>query len=109
MREAGESKYDFSSTSLLKTRPTNNRSQSGKKRSSDPPRKVSDELSLSVTTEVKSIGYVNSVDWNGGMERWIGLLEWSTGLDYWNATPTNAQFGPTSMATNLIIRLAEDQ
>ena len=53
MREAGESKYDFSSTSLLKIRPTNNRSQSGKKRSSDPPRKVSDELSLSVTTEVK--------------------------------------------------------
>ena len=26
-------------------------------------------------------GYVNSVDWNGGMERWIRLLEWSTGLD----------------------------
>ena len=37
-------------------------------------------------------GYVNSVDWNGGMERWSGLLEWSTGLDYWSATPTNAQF-----------------
>ena len=47
-------------------------------------------------------GNMNSVDWNGGMERWSGLLEWSTGLDYWSATPTNAQFGPTSMATNLI-------
>ena len=47
-------------------------------------------------------GYVNSVDWNGGMERWIGLLEWSTGLDYWSATPTNAQFG---LATNLIFKL----
>ena len=23
------------------------------------------------------------------MERWSGLLEWSTGLDYWSATPTN--------------------
>ena len=43
-------------------------------------------------------------DWNGGMESgWSGLLEWSTGLDYWSATPTNAQFGPTSMATNLIL------
>ena len=31
-------------------------------------------------------GYVNSVNWNGGME-WC-LLEWSTGLDYWSATPT---------------------
>ena len=47
-------------------------------------------------------GYVNSVDWNGGMERWIGLLEWSTGLDYWSATPTNAQ---SSMATNLIFKV----
>ena len=26
---------------------------------------------------------------NGGMERWNGLLEWSTGLDYWSAMPTN--------------------
>ena len=51
-------------------------------------------------------GYVNSVDWNGGVERWIGLLEWSTGLDYWSATPTNAQFGSSSMATlNLIFKL----
>ena len=50
-------------------------------------------------------GYMNSVYWNGGMERWSGLLEWSTGLDYWSATPTNAQFGPTSMATNLIDEL----
>ena len=48
------------------------------------------------------VGNMNSVDWNGGMERWSELLEWSTGLDYWSATPTNAQFGPTSMATNLI-------
>ena len=38
------------------------------------------------------------------MEWWSGLLEWSTGLDYWSATPTNAQFGPTSMATNLIFK-----
>ena len=44
------------------------------------------------------------MDWNGGMERWSGLLEWSTGLDYWSATPTYAQFGPTSMATNLIFK-----
>ena len=28
------------------------------------------------------MGYVNSVDWNNGMEQWSGLLEWSTGLDY---------------------------
>ena len=40
----------------------------------------------------------------GGMERWSGLLEWSTGLGYWSAMPTNAQFGPTSMATNLIFK-----
>ena len=52
VREFGESKYDFSSASLLKTRPTKNRSQSGKKRSSDPLCKLSDEFSLSVTTEV---------------------------------------------------------
>ena len=51
-------------------------------------------------------GNMNSVDWNGGMERWSGLLEWSTGLDYWSATPTNAPFGPTAMhmATNLIFQ-----
>ena len=34
------------------------------------------------------VGYLNSVDWNDGMERWSGLLEWSTGLDYWSATLT---------------------
>ena len=28
-------------------------------------------------------GYMNLVDWNGGMEWWSGLLEWSNGLDYW--------------------------
>ena len=32
-------------------------------------------------------------------------MEWSTELDYWNAMPTNAQFGPTSMATNLIFKM----
>ena len=32
--------------------------------------------------------HMNSVDWNDGMEQWIGLLEWSTGLDHWSATPT---------------------
>ena len=32
-------------------------------------------------------GNMNSVDWNDGMERWSGLLEWSTGLDYRSATP----------------------
>ena len=34
------------------------------------------------------VGNVNLVDWNvnDGMERWSGLLEWSTGLDYWSAT-----------------------
>ena len=47
-------------------------------------------------------GNMNSVDWNRGMEWWSGLLEWRTGLDYWSATPTNAQFGPTSIASNLI-------
>ena len=37
-------------------------------------------------------GNVNSVEWNDGMERWNGLLEWITGLDYWpwSATPTNS-------------------
>ena len=30
-----------------------------------------------------TLGNMNSVDWNGRMERWSGLLEWSTGLDYW--------------------------
>ena len=40
----------------------------------------------------------------GGLEWWNGTVEWSTGLDYWSATPTNAQFGPTSMATNLIFK-----
>ena len=24
---------------------------------------------------------VNSLEWNDGLERWNGLLEWSTGLD----------------------------
>ena len=24
---------------------------------------------------------MNSVEWNDGMERWNGLLEWSTGLE----------------------------
>ena len=24
----------------------------------------------------------------GGLERWNGTVEWSTGLDYWSATPT---------------------
>ena len=26
---------------------------------------------------------MNSVDWNGRMECWSGVLERSTGLDYW--------------------------
>ena len=30
----------------------------------------------------KVVGNVNLVEWNDGMERWSGLLEWSTGLDY---------------------------
>ena len=55
-------------------------------------------------TPLNILGYMNSMDWNGGMERWSGLLEWSIGLDYWSAMPTNAQFGPTSMATNLIFK-----
>ena len=25
------------------------------------------------------LGYMNSLEWNGGMERWNGLLDWSTG------------------------------
>ena len=32
------------------------------------------------------------VEWNGGVDYWSGVLNWS-------ATPTNAQFGP---AINLI-------
>ena len=32
---------------------------------------------------------MNSVEWNDGMERENGLLEWNTGLDYWSAMPTN--------------------
>ena len=34
-------------------------------------------------------GNVNSVEWNDGMERWSGLLEWSIGLDYWVPRPQN--------------------
>ena len=43
-------------------------------------------------------GYVNLVDWNGGMEWWSGLLEWSIGLDYQSATPTSIQLAWFVMA-----------
>ena len=26
----------------------------------------------------------------GGMERWNGMMEWTTGMEYWNAPPTTA-------------------
>ena len=42
-----------------------------------------------MTMSYDHAGNVNSVEWNDGMERWNGLLEWSTGLDYLSATPTN--------------------
>ena len=48
---------------------------------------------------------MNSVDWNGGMERWSGLLEWSTGLDYWSATPTNIQFSLQIVISSTLKRL----
>ena len=40
------------------------------------------------------------------MERWSGLLEWSTGLDYWSATPTNTQFARSAMTKTRSKRLA---
>ena len=36
----------------------------------------------------------------GGVERWNGTVEWSTGLDYWSATPTNTHFARSAMTTN---------
>ena len=44
----------------------------------------------------------------GGLEWWNGEVEWTTGVDYWSATPTNAHFGPTSMAVLNAKRLAGD-
>ena len=41
-------------------------------------------------------GYVNSLEWNDGMEQWSVLLEWSTGLEYWSAMPTNRRFDSIS-------------
>ena len=32
-------------------------------------------------------GYVNSLEWNDGVERWSGLLEWTTGVEYWTGVP----------------------
>ena len=35
-----------------------------------------------VTTSMHaySIGCLESVEWNGGMEHWNGILEWNTGM-----------------------------
>ena len=33
----------------------------------------------------------------GGLERWNGMVEWNTGLDYWSATRT-----PTTILHNLL-------
>ena len=37
-------------------------------------------------------GYVNSLEWSGGMERWTGLLEWSTGATEWSTGVGVANF-----------------
>ena len=29
------------------------------------------------------MGYMNSLEWSGGMERWNGAVEWTSGLEYW--------------------------
>ena len=39
---------------------------------------------LMLTLNVKSC----RVSGFGGMERWNGMVEWTTGMDYWNAPPT---------------------
>ena len=41
----------------------------------------SDRKSVRICGNFKvTVGYMNSVDWNGGMERWSGLLDWITGV-----------------------------
>ena len=49
-------------------------------------------------------GNMNSLEWNGRMERWSGLLEWSTGLDYWRGVAssyacTNVHRGGTGIGS----------
>ena len=40
----------------------------------------------------------------GGLERWNGMVEWSTGLDYWSAMPTNIQLAWSVMARSKLFR-----
>ena len=35
-----------------------------------------------------------------GVERWNGTVEWSTGLEYWNAMPTNKRFAAVATTLN---------
>ena len=36
-------------------------------------------MSMSALVQV---GYVNSLEWNDGLERWSGVLDWSTGVPH---------------------------
>ena len=58
-------------------------------------------------------GYMNSLEWSGGMERWSGLLEWNTGLDYWRGAAsqcTRAQATPHLyvFSESLVLMLREE-
>ena len=41
----------------------------------------------------------------GGLEWWNGTVEWTTGLDYWSATPTNIQLAWSVVARSKLVRL----
>ena len=30
------------------------------------------------------MGSLQSLDWNGGLEWWNGMLEWNGGMEWWN-------------------------
>ena len=30
-----------------------------------------------------SVGCLDSVEWNGGMEWWTGIVEWNGGMEQW--------------------------
>ena len=36
-------------------------------------------LSKIIVRKLQTEGYLNSLDWSGGLERWTGLLDWTTG------------------------------
>ena len=35
-----------------------------------------------------------------GVERWNGTVEWTTGVEYWSATPTNRRFAAVASTLN---------